>query len=348
MEFVEGDFGMAIFGIPDGLNSPGNVGCAKSPDLIRSYLYGMRKHSSSKGILDLGNVLGNSVKDRYWAVKETVEALVETGIPVLVLGGGQDYSIPIYNALIQNNPNVRLCVVDATIDHVEEKENLTSQNFFGTLLNSYGSSLGPLSFLGIQKYYVGDGAAEILEHPETECLRLGDLRGDAIIEAEPLLRDTHFVSFDSMCMKCSDMPGQTMAMPNGFSSNEACQLAWYAGISDLNQIMGLFEINPDKDDSGVSVALAAQMGWFYIEGIFSRYGDYPERDINSYSVYNLDREEYGLPIRFFHNAVNGRWWVEFESGKGKIVKPCSERDYRMATESEIPDKWWKKIIVKED
>lgn len=343
MDFVEGDFIMAIIGVADDLNAPDNLGCANSPDQIRAYLYGMRSNSSSKEILDIGNVLGNTVADRYWALKEAVEALADIDIPILVLGGSQDYSIPIHQALCKLTPNAHLCVIDATIDQLEQG-NLTSQNFIGNLLGSQGADIGPISFVGLQKYFVGGEAAFFLDKPENDCLRLGDLRGESIKEAEPLLRDAHFVSFDALSMKYSDMPGQTMAMPNGLSSNEICQLAWYAGMSDVNQVFGVFEVNPAKDTSGVSVALAAQMGWFYIEGICSRCGDYPKRDINSYPIYNLDKEEYGLPIRFFHNAVNGRWWVELDSGSKKLVKPCSERDYRVAVEGVIPDKWWKKIV----
>jgi formiminoglutamase len=343
-ELISGDYTVAILGIDEAVNSPGNQGCAASPDFIRSYLWGLKRHHAKLKILDLGNVLGSSVKDKYWAIKETVAALSDAEIPLLVIGGSQDYSIPIVGGLANDDNPVNLCVIDALMDHAGDADDLTSVNFIGNLLKNNQAAVAQLSFIGLQKYLMGQVASDILEKDFVDHLRLGELRAEAIRESEPLLREAHFVCFDAICMRHAEMPGQLLAMPNGFSAAEACQMAWYSGASDANKAFGLFEINAQKDPSHVSVALGAQMAWFYIEGIMARSGDYPKREITTYATHNVDKEELGLDLRFFHNPISSRWWVEMDVNGKKIIRPCSERDYHAAVRNELPDKFWKRFV----
>jgi hypothetical protein len=129
-------------------------------------------------------------------------------------------------------------------------------------------------------------------------------------------------------------------MPNGLLSNEICQLAWYAGLSDRLKGFGLFEVNPDNDnDLSAGVALSAQTVWHFIDGVSMRYNDYPVKDIESYNIYIVHLDDYGMDIRFFNNAVNGRWWVEVPGDDEKSIISCNEDDYKKSVTNEIPEKW---------
>ena len=87
------------------------------------------------------------------------------------------------------------------------------------------------------------------------------------------------------------MPGQTIPMPNGLSAFQACQMAWYAGVSDHLKSFGLFEVNPETDVTGASDILGAQILWHVMEGIAHRYNDFPVRDIESYLTFHVCHDE---------------------------------------------------------
>lgn len=136
------------------------------------------------------------------------------------------------------------------------------------------------------------------------------------------------------------MPGQNMPMPNGLSAEQVCQIAWYAGVSDLMKVFGVFEVNPETDVTGASVILSAQLLWHVIEGIAYRYGDYPFRDIESYATFHVCHDDFDEGIRFFCNTENQRWWVELKQGNSKKIIACLAEDYQTVKEGVIPEKWW--------
>ena len=107
------DFQVAIAGIDESVNSCNNLGCRLTPQLIRPYLYGLRRNSRSVRILELGNVLGNSIIDEYVAMREVARYFSELQIPLIVVGGSQDFTIPLYVGMQSVLPDAHLCVVDA-------------------------------------------------------------------------------------------------------------------------------------------------------------------------------------------------------------------------------------------
>ena len=50
------------------------------------------------------------------------------------------------------------------------------------------------------------------------------------------------------------------------------------------------------------------------------------------------------PIVFYQCTGTERWWVEAQSVKGeKLLKACSEDEYKQASADEIPENWLKVI-----
>jgi len=88
-------------------------------------------------------------------------------------------------------------------------------------------------------------------------------------------------------MKYTEAPAQKAIQPNGLNSDEACQLARYSGMSDVNTAFGIFGYFDSKNDSSLTSELIAQMIWYYIDGMLSRVDDTPTSH-NEFVKYRCD------------------------------------------------------------
>jgi arginase family enzyme len=331
---------IAILGIDEGVNSPGNHGCALGPSFMRKYLYGLKETSRQLKILDLGNLLGGTLKDKYFALQEAIGILSQAEIPVLVLGGSHEFTLPLAKGVASVNNFPVVSIIDSLVNLSADSNDFSSHNFLDHLVNDPVLTNMRLYYLGQQKYLMGQRHHDFVRDHCFQSLRLGELRGEMLREAEPVLRDSDLVSFDASAIQYASMPAQMYPMPNGFSSFEACQLSWYTGMSDNNKIFSIFEINPEMDGSNTGIFLGAQMAWHYLEGLCFRHKDYPLRDIESYTIFHVAMDDLPEGIRFFNNAENKRWWVELPLNEGKRIVACSESDYQLVKNNELPEKWW--------
>ncbi len=339
-KIVPEDFDVAIIGIKESINSYMNAGCAKAPDDIRSKLYGLRGFNRELKILDLGNIKGNSVKDKYIAIREVTLYLLGNSVIPIVVGGSQDFTVFMGEALSALKKSWNLSVIDSKIDFVDSPDDFTSCNFLGRLVSDNSDYLDNLTLIGAQKYLYSNNQEQFINNNYFSLLRLGEIKNDELKKAEPYLRDTDLLSVDVSSVKGADMPAQSGAMPNGMFSHEICQLAWYAGLSDRIKAFGLFELNPDFDnDAGSGVLLGAQVVWHFLEGLSMRHKDFPLRDIESYSIFIVHLDDYEMDIRFFNNPENGRWWVEVPGKEESLIISCSKPDYDKAMRNNIPEKW---------
>jgi arginase family enzyme len=331
---------VAIIGVESGVNSPGNKGCDKAPDAIRSALYGLRGLDRKLNIVDLGNIKGRTLDDKYVALKEVVLYLLEHAVIPVVIGGSQEFTNVLATAFNLRKRTWQLAVIDSRIDYFDPAMDFSSKNFLGKILVDNKETLRDVSLLGVQKYLYSAQQERIVETNQCGLYRLGNVRGENLKQAEPVLRDADVLSIDGAAVKESDNPAQPTAMPNGLLAHEICQMAWYAGLSDNMKALGLFEWNPEMDTKRQSgIHLAAQVIWHFCEGITGRYRDYPLRDIESYKIYVVHLEHYDIDIRFFNNPDNDRWWVEVPADDETVIVACEKRDYLKVAESELPEKW---------
>ena len=94
-------------------------------------------------------------------------------------------------------------------------------------------------------------------------------------QAEPLIRDSEFISIDMGAVRHADAPGASTPSPNGFFGDELCQITRYAGLSEQANILGFFELNPSSDINGQTAHLAAQAAWYFLEGLSHRIRENP-------------------------------------------------------------------------
>jgi arginase family enzyme len=312
----------------------------QATDKIRAELYQLAKFNNKINIADFGNLKpASSIKGNYQALRDIVDYFNELKIVTVVVGGSQDLSIGICEAF-KGDPYFSYSTIDAFLDVKKAKEPFDSFNYLSRLFSNQ-PQLFQFNLIGFQSHYL---ALENLSKIKSICehIRLGNLR-DNVILAEPVLRNTDFLSFDINSIKHSEAPGSCRITPNGLRSEEACQLAKFAGLSGRLKVFGLFDVFEENDRENLTVNLAAQLIWYFLEGFINRDADKPDSNENNI-IYQVEVDNVDKAIVFFKNTVSNRWWLQIEtSEKRKLYFGCSEKEYEQASNNEIPELWLKYI-----
>jgi arginase family enzyme len=342
-------FDIALIGVEEDRSSLGNHGSAKTPDMVRREFYKLFLPPTEREfkVLDLGNIKpGETVRDTYFAISSVmIELLTHKVIPVII-GGSHDLTMGQYLGYRNLHALINLVNVDEKIDMFETEPNqIDSSSFVMNILTYTPNYLFNYSHIGYQTYLNDSKAVETLEGLNFDCHRLGLIRAN--LEAtEPILRDADMLSIDISCIRQADAPAHAQASPNGFSGEELCQISRYAGLSDKLTSFGLYEINTGYDNNRQTVQLAAQMIWYFIEGYYSRVGDYP-LTLEEHLKFTVHLDDSDHEIIFWKSKKTERWWMELpfgdkeKFGRHQLV-PCSYQDYEMAaSDQELPDRWMK-------
>ncbi|WP_430812013.1 MULTISPECIES: arginase family protein [unclassified Carboxylicivirga] len=332
---------VAVIGIADARNSL-NKGCAQAPDAVRRHLYGLRALSKLLSIIDLGNIRGKTIDDRYAALQGVVTELLEKDIAIIVLGGSQDYTLPVAKAVRKAQKAYNLALVDSKIDWLAPDVDYSAASFLGYLCTNPESAPADLYAIGLQNYLCSASQESHLRKLAYETIRLGQIRQHGHRYVEPFMRDADVISVDMTVVRQCDQPARPTPMPNGLTGEELCQLLWYAGQSDRMKVFGVFELDKVLDINDQGVVLEAQAIWHILEGVALRYKDYPVKDLEQYRQFIVYLDDYELEIKFYNNIDNDRWWVEIPRGEGdKDVIACGRSDFETASANEIPEKWFR-------
>ncbi|PWE00254.1 arginase family protein [Marinilabilia rubra] len=343
--FQRAKIDVAILGVPEGRNSDFKDS-ENVPSEVRRWLYGMRNVSSDVRIADLGDVLGNTLNDRYQALGDVVSALVRENIQVLLIGGSQDLSLPA-SRFVSNYPGkYNIAVFDTFLDVDVLSQDFSASSFIPKLVEDLGESLEEISFLGNQLYYCSKEQEEYLRNHYFPVYRLRQLRGEKIDQCEVVLRDSTVMSFDMTSVKGEPGPVEGMLMPNGFSHEEACRIFWYAGASDNLKLAALFNLTSlaRGDGNSHSGPLGAQMLWHFLEGYGARWRDFPFRPLEDYELKVVYFEEFDENLSFYYNSENERWWIKVPDSSCEKIVACHSDDYRLALEKELPEVWWRYFL----
>lgn len=311
-----------------------------APDKTRTELYQLSHFNNKINIADFGNLKpASSIKGNYQALRDIVDYFNELKIVTVIIGGSQDLNVGICEAF-QSNPYFSFSTIDAFLDVKKAKEPFNSANYLSRLFSNQ-PQIFQFNLIGYQSYYV---APENLNKIKilSDNIRLGNLRGNIVL-AEPVLRNTDFLSFDINSVKYSEAPGSSRITPNGLRSDEACQLAKYAGLSNRLKVFGLFELSTENDQHSLTVKLTAQIIWYFLEGFIYRDNQNPDSMVHS-KMYKVEMDNVDKPIVFYKNTVTNLWWMEIETDeKVKFCFACSEKEYELASNNEIPELWLKYI-----
>lgn len=336
---------IVILGAPEYRNSSNaSLGSADSPDLIRSYFYSLACFSPKIKIVDAGNLKATkNLSDSYSAVKDLVDFFLSKETTLIVLGGTQELSFPIYQALANHRKTISASFIDSRLDMGNNDGDYSSIGYLQNFIDEPLTKLFNISLVGYQGYMVDSKKIDILTKHHHETLRLGFVRGN-LREVEPTFRDSDFVSLDIGAIRHSDSPGNIYPSPNGLYAEEACQLARYSGLSDKTCCFGIFEYHSKVDNSFQSAHLSAQLVWHFIEAYSQRKGEI-NNQYNDFKKFIVNSSSPGIEMVFYKSMQSDNWWMEVPTNKpdlfpnSKLVVACSYNDYVNASKQELPERW---------
>jgi arginase family enzyme len=310
-------------------NFDNNVNAA---NIIRKQLYQLHYWHFDTKIADMGNIkTGASLNDSYAAIKTVLSELIRMKKTVAIMGGSHDITLAQYFAHRELVKPVEATCIDATID-LRGESSLRSENFLLEMLTGEPNFIKHYNHIGFQSYFVHPRMLETMDKLRFDCHRVGRAK-ENMEEMEPVLRNTHMLSFDINAVKYSDAPSGRCS-PNGFTGEEACVLTRYAGMSTNLSTFGVYGYNPKEDANELTAVLIAQMLWYFIDGKSRSKQEASLDESNLFNEFNTSFTDEGT--LFLQSRRTGRWWMQLPDKK---MIACSYNDYVAASKNEMPERW---------
>jgi formiminoglutamase len=312
---------------------------------IRQKLYQLKKGNSACNIADLGNLRsGMNLDETHKRLSVALAILIAENILPIIIGGGHDMDLGQYMAYENEEKLVSILNVDSRLDLGDSEGTEPTDSHIHKLFVHEPNYLFSYNQLAYQGYLVNPNALKVLEQLNFQAIRLGEVR-DSIQKVEPIIREADMLTFDVSAIQSQYCPGGSKSEVFGLTGEEACQIAWYAGMSDKLSSAGFYEYNPEKDDTNKSSAMTiAVMIWYFIEGYKNRKNEkgFQTNDFLKYVV-ALDADP--ETISFYKSRLSEKWWMEVPNTAAKglydrnHIIPCDFADYEFATKGEIPERW---------
>lgn len=326
---------------------------------VRRELYNLYGSASWGKLIDLGDLkCGRTLQDTYFALSEVICCLVAQNTAVVLLGGTQDLTYAVYRAYARLQRMANILTIDSRLNLAEDIEPdfdpatipVSHDSFMAPMVVDPDNYLFDYMNLGYQTYLVDNEAIGLMNRLFFDACRYGMLR-DNLQAAEPYIRDSDCVSFDLCSVKKADSGANPWARPTGFTAEQACQLARYAGISRQVSVFGLFEYYPALDKDNDSAKLLAEMVWCFLDGMEHRTDDHPLTATSvEFKQYIVPMEELEQDLVFHKCKQTDRWWMELpctEEQKQRYGRhcylACSYQDYQTAQQNEVPSRWWSAV-----
>ncbi len=321
----------------------GGIGDPLVANEIRSCLYGLASAFPPGELVDLGNFReGKTGADTRIGLTDVITELGKAHKIMIWLGRDTHEVLTFCKAYQKLETPYNLAVIDSILDIMPEIH-AEKGHYLNELIANPDSGLFDFVHLGYQTYLNDSGSFDRMGELYFEHHRLGELRAD-IREAEPVFRNSDLLVFSMNAIRQPEAPGVSFPSANGFSAEDACQLSRFAGLSDKLTLFAVTGFQPECDLGAQTTALAAQMIWHFLQGVFLRKFDYPFGDILLYQKYLINLPNTGFNLTFFKSPASGRWWVEVPYPDTKYPRSlyvaCSARDYQIASDGELPDRWW--------
>jgi formiminoglutamase len=337
---------IVIIGCDDDRGAKELKGTAYAPDQIRQQFYGLAVPKREIALCDLGNLVKKERLHEYHdALALVTHEIVKAGKTLIVLGGTQDITYGVYMGYQKLTSQLEYVIIDSELDVADSDFGVNNHSYNHRIFLHAPNYLFNYTNLGYQSYFVPLNDRKRIQNLYFNAVRVGELKNN-LIEAEPYLRNASMVSLDLSAVRSADAPGTTHPSPAGFSAEEVCQLARFSGMSNRVSSFIVSEGNPMKDINGQTMLLGALTLWYFIEGLYNRRIDEP-RDLASLKKHRVALKGGTHELVFYKNPLTDRWWMEVPYGDSIGVEnprveliPCSESEYLMAKEDEIPERWW--------
>ena len=311
---------------------------------FRKVFYELYPGNWSLKIADLGDLPnGANVNDTYFAIKEIGYHLKQMNIIPIFIGGSHDLIFPLYQVYQDFKQLVNMVSVDRSFDFSQEDELISGRSYMSKIIMEKPNVLNNYTNIGYQSYYCAIEEKDLMDKLYFDGIRLGQLL-DNIKLSEPVFRDADIVGFDMKCLSWDALADPLKGQPNGIDSRSICALSRYAGISDRVSFFGIYEISstPMMDQ------LLAQIVWYFIEGVYYRFNEYPINIDNEFLKYSVTLSN--QTIIFYKSKKSNRWWMELTNDsyldnktKTTTLLACTKEDYDSAILDIIPQRWYNAI-----
>ena len=311
---------------------------------FRKVFYELYPGNWSLKIADLGDLPnGANVNDTYFAIKEIGYHLKQMNIIPIFIGGSHDLIFPLYQVYQDFKQLVNMVSVDRSFDFSQEDELISGRSYMSKIIMEKPNVLNNYTNMGYQSYYCAIEEKDLMDKLYFDGIRLGQLL-DNIKISEPVFRDADIVGFDMKCLSWDALADPLKGQPNGIDSRSICALSRYAGISDRVSFFGIYEISstPMMDQ------LLAQIVWYFIEGVYYRFNEYPVNVDNGFLKYSVTLSN--QTIIFYKSKKSNRWWMELTNDsyldnktKTTTLLACTKEDYDSAILDIIPQRWYNAI-----
>ncbi len=327
------DADIVIVGCADWNGVDKSMDYGNGPDTVREELYKMYYWHSDIKIADMGNVRqGATPGDTRFALLEVLHELQLAGKIALVIGGGHDLMLQQYEAFKKAEQMVVASVADMLID-LDETEEVNASGFLLDMLTASPNYISHYSHIGFQSYYAHPQMLETLDKLRFDFYRLGKVR-EHIEDIEPVLRISNLFGLDMSVIRYSDAPANINGSPNGLSGEEACILTRYAGMSESLTSFGIYGYNEQHDVHNMTARQMAQMIWYFVDGYLVRKSEARLTDRDEFVMFNVVFSD--MDTLFLKSKRTNRWWMKLPEGS---FVPCSHKDYLIASEGDIPERW---------
>ncbi len=313
-----------------------------SPNEVRANLYKLFAPHGMKRVADLGSILNNlSAEDHEKALEFISELCASQKKTLLVFSPDQNNTFQLFKGIRSQRNDAGVAVIDNTLDMGTILGANPAPKYLSKIMEDPSNEPMFMSVIGIQNYLTNPLDIELSNKIYLELLRLGDLRAD-LKGAEPILRDANVVSFDMSAIRFADNPDCKSAGPNGLYAEEACLLSRYAGFADKVDVFALFGYFSSNTPQNISLQLAAQLIWHFLDGHANRKREYPLTNTKKLQKFIVKLGKDDEELIFYKSKQTDRWWMEIYSNKNKKnpqLVSCRYDDYQEASRQEVPYRW---------
>lgn len=311
------------------------IGSAEA-DAVRQQLYQLSWPFGKLAVADLGNTRRTEAS----FVTPMLMELLQGGICPIIVGNEEALLRGQFDAHHGWQKSVSLTLIDEKLC-LNPSHDDDPSCYLNDILKSK-KKLFHFAAIGLQAHFLEQSVEQFTNERHFDRLHLGRLRQDIHI-SEPFIRDADLVVFNLAALKRIEAPGVAHTSPAGLFSEEGCQIARYAGVSDKLQSIGFYGFQLNADPSGHTASVVAQLIWYFLDGFADRKNDFPV-SMDGLMEYIIPIRQYDYQLTFWKSSKSGRWWLQVPVNIGKGQKrhrliACDYKDYLAASKGELPDRF---------